>query len=138
MVTKGYIRILCLVFFAAIHVLSFAKDKVEFTDPNKTILVKKSGPFFTIALQSNPTTGYSWALKNYDANLIMPVGRKFYAPANNRNMTGAPGYEKWTFQVKSEGFIVPQVTSIDLIYLRPWEGQGARVVSFKVVITNVD
>lgn len=105
--------------------------------PQKSILVKKSSPVFEIFLQSNPTTGYSWLLKSYDSNLIVPVTHKFYPPEDKR-LVGAPGYEKWVFQVKPVGFIVPQLTSINLIYIRPWEEQGAQVINFKVVTNNAD
>jgi inhibitor of cysteine peptidase len=101
------------------------------------ILVKKSEPVFTIILQSNPTTGYSWSLKNYDPNIILPLSRKFY-PSTSKGLVGAPGYEKWTFRVKAGGFTVPQLTSITLIYLRPWEEQGVQTINFKVVTNNAN
>lgn len=110
---------------------------VVFSDPLKTIVVKKSQPVFEIILQSNPTTGYSWALKGYDSNLMVPVKNKFY-PSENKKLVGVPGYEKWTFRVKSEGFIVPQLTNITLVYLRPWDEQGAKAVNFKVVTNNAN
>lgn len=111
-------------------------NKVNFTDPSKSIIVKKSNPVFSIVLQSNPTTGYSWFLKNYDKNLVSPISRKFTAPADKK-IVGAPGYETWTFRIKKpSGFVVPQVTSIILIYARPWEDQGAQATNFKVVTTN--
>ncbi len=114
---------------------TYAKyPKVVVSDSAKSIIVKKSNPVFEIVLQSNPTTGYSWLLKNYDSNLIIPVAHKFFSP-ENKKLAGAPGYEKWVFQVKPTGFVVPQLTSISLIYMRPWEEQGAQVFNFKVVTT---
>ena len=108
--------------------------KTDFTDQQKPIVVKRSNTVFTIVLSSNPTTGYSWFLKNYDADLIKPLSRKYYPPQTK--LIGAGGYEKWVFAVKEKGFIVPQTTNITLIYTRPWELQGAQVTNFKVVTTN--
>jgi inhibitor of cysteine peptidase len=133
---KNYMKILWLGLFLIAAGVQ-AEDKMVFSDPLKTIVVKKSNPVFNIILQSNPTTGYSWSLKGYDSKLVAPMSHKFYAPKNTK-MVGVPGYERWTFRVKPEGFIVPQITSISLIYLRPWDEQGAQVINFKVVTINAD
>lgn len=106
--------------------------EIVFSDPTKSILVQKSNPVFEIVLQSNPTTGYSWFLKNYDNNLITLVSHSYYPPLDQK-LVGAPGYDKWIFRVKPEGFIAPQLTNITLIYMRTWEDQGAQVINFKVV-----
>lgn len=110
---------------------------VIYTDPLKSIIVKKSSPEFTIIMQSNPTTGYSWSLKSYDSNIVMPVSRKYYPPVNKK-LIGAGGHEKWTFRIKPEGFVVPQTTSVTLIYSRPSDQQGAQITNFKVVTVNDD
>jgi len=133
---KNHIKILWLGLLLVAIVVQ-AENKVIFTDPLKTIVVKESNPVFNIILQSNPSTGYSWSLKSYDSNLILPVDQKFYPP-ENKKLIGASGYEKWTFRVKPGGFTVPQLTSITLIYLRPWDEQGAQVVNFKVVTNNAN
>ena len=136
---KKYVRILCLGLLLGVISTNAANNEIEvvFTNPLKTIVVKQSKPVFSIVLHSNPTTGYLWVLKNYDSNLISPVSRKFYPPVNKKLM-GATGYEKWTFRVKPSGFIVPQLTGITLIYLRPWDEQGAQVINFKVVTNNAN
>ena len=133
---KKYIGILCFGLLLIVIGVD-AETKVVFTDSLKTIVVKKSKPVFSIILQSNPTTGYSWSLKNYDVSLILPVSNKFYPPTNKK-LIGAPGYEKWTFRVKPSGFTVPQLTNITLIYLRPWDEQSAQVINFKVVTNNAN
>ncbi|EKE01223.1 MAG: hypothetical protein ACD_21C00189G0005 [uncultured bacterium] len=131
---KKYVKILWFGAALLISGVCVGDNTPDFTDPLKSIMVKKSNPVFSIIIKSNPTTGYSWLLKSYDANLITPIGRKFYQPAD-RKLVGAPGYEKWTFRVKAAGFVVPQTTSIVLIYARPWDEQGAQATNFKV-ITN--
>ena len=141
---KKYVKILCLLvpFFIVINEVQAAKTKtknaknkaakVEFTDPTKAIVVKKSQPFFSVMVQANPTTGYSWSLKNYDANLITPIRHRFYPP-KGKKLLGVPGYEKWTFKMKPKAFVVSHLTSITLVSLRPWDNQGSKVIDFRVV-----
>ncbi|MEI8055119.1 MAG: protease inhibitor I42 family protein [bacterium] len=124
-----------LLFITNTCIGSEGNKNVEFTNPSKPIVVEKSNPIFSITIQSNPTTGYSWLLKNYDATLISPISSKFYPPTNKK-LVGAPGYEKWTFRVKSSGFVVPQTTSITLLYARSWEMQDVQPTNFKVVTRN--
>ncbi|RDI48738.1 hypothetical protein AQULUS_08980 [Aquicella lusitana] len=91
-----------------------------YTEDKQNITVDRAHPEFTIKLKSNPTTGYAWFLREYDANLISPVKHSFQKP--EQNLMGAPGYEIWTFRVKPQGFLVPQQTTIRMIYARPWQG----------------
>lgn len=106
-------------------------NNVNVSDPQKPIVVKKNQPIFSIILQSNRTTGFSWSLKSYDTSLIKPVSSVYFPPKHG--LMGAGGYEKWIFAVKPAGFVVPQTTSITLIYARPWDLQGAQATNFKVV-----
>jgi inhibitor of cysteine peptidase len=122
-----------LVFFAS--AFAFAQNQpLTTSDPQKSIMVGKSNPTFTIILSSNPTTGYSWFLKSIDTDLIKPVNKVFIAP--NKGLIGAGGYEKWTFQIKPGGFSVPQNFSITMVYARPWEMQGVQISTFKVVTND--
>ena len=117
----------------------WAKRDVIVTDPSKAIIVTKSNPSFTIIVQSNPTTGYSWFLKGCTTNLLVPVKKRFYPPqqtAGDRLMAGVPGYEEWTFRAKPEAFVVPQLASVTLIYLRPWDEQSSNITNFKVIIED--
>lgn len=111
-------------------------ENIAFSDPQKPIIVKKSQPLFSITLQSNPTTGFLWSLKNYDSAIIKPI-RKIYHPAKT-TLIGRGGYEQWTFAVKPAGFVVPQTTNITLIYARYSELEGAQLSNFKVVTSNDD
>ena len=131
------IKILWFVLLIFITSICVGSDdsKIEYTNPEKTIVVERSKPTFSVIVQANPTTGYSWLLRSYDSNLIAPVSRKFYPPTDKK-LVGAPGYEKWTFRVKSSGFVVPQTASITLLYARSWEMQDVHPTNFKVVTRN--
>lgn len=90
-----------------------------YTEDKQNILVVSDHPEFVIKLKSNPTTGFAWFLREYDANLVQPVKHKFVAP--NVKLMGAPGYEVWTFRIKPAGFVVPHQSSIRFVYTRPWQ-----------------
>ena len=106
-----------------------------FTDPNKAIQVRRSSPIIFLKLRSNPTTGYSWFLVQYDHHLIRPMVRK-YVPAMSE-LVGASGYDVWEFSVKPDAFVVPQMTQVTLRYLRPWvvPTNGQRL-SFTIMIED--
>jgi inhibitor of cysteine peptidase len=95
-------------------------DDNVYSEDKLNITVTADQPKFVIKLKSNPTTGYSWFLREYDTSLISPVKHLFQQP--EQKLIGAPGYELWTFRVKLKGFTVPQQTTIRMIYARPWQG----------------
>ncbi|OGO95195.1 MAG: hypothetical protein A3F10_01120 [Coxiella sp. RIFCSPHIGHO2_12_FULL_42_15] len=96
-----------------------AKDNRIFSDPSKTILVKKENPTFTLNLRSNPTTGFIWVLQgDYSHDMISAVNHAFHAP--DSKLLGAPGYESFEFKMSGGAFVVPQVTQLTLYYMRPW------------------
>jgi inhibitor of cysteine peptidase len=87
---------------------------LEFTDPSVPIVVN-SGDEFVIVLDSNPTTGYSWAVAGQtDPRVVEIVGSNYVAP--DTELVGAPGKDYWTFKAAGKGN-----TSITLEYGRPWE-----------------
>ena len=107
-------------------------SSVIYTEDKPAIRVEAKNPEFAIRLQSNPTTGYSWYLQSYDANVVQPV-KHVYEPPANKKLIGAPGSEVWTFRVKPSGFVVPMQTLIHLVYARAWEMNGqAKQVVFQV------
>lgn len=146
---KAYIKIFCFGLFFVVTSICVggnssgkgdnkSQQRIAFTDPLRPIMVTRSKPVFAVTLKSNPTTGYSWLLRSYDKNLITPVSRKFYPATNKKFMIGAPGYEKWIFRIKPLGFVVPQTTSITLVYVRPWDDQSAQTINFRVVTSNAN
>lgn len=109
--------------------------KSIYTDPNKAIQVTKASPTFILKLRSNPTTGYSWFLADYNQNLIKPIACKYVAPSTK--MMGVPGYDVWEFRVNPKAFTVPQVTEVTLQYFRHWAVfDNGRKLSFTIVINS--
>jgi|SRR5579862_7396779 len=126
MTIKSIIKFLFVMSMILFYSTSFADKKPVnpsddfYSEDKLNISVDAMHPEFTIKLKSNPTTGYSWFLREYDANLLTPLKHKFAKPS--QKLIGAPGYELWTFHVKPSGFIVPQLTTIRMVYTRPWQG----------------
>ncbi|MBC7253894.1 MAG: protease inhibitor I42 family protein [Actinobacteria bacterium] len=94
----------------------------EYRDPSVPIVVEK-GEEFTIALESNPSTGYRWRLGgDLDEKVVTLQKVEFEEPEAER--LGQPGEEKWTF--KAEGLGRAEIV---MTYARPWEGDaGAATV----------
>lgn len=93
--------------------------KQQYTDPDKSIVLGKDNPEFTIKLASNPTTGYSWMIKGYKMGLVTVVGHKFQPPISQ--LVGAGGVDVWTFKLAPEAFNAPHVLKIKMLYARPWD-----------------
>src|SRR5690349_6447782 len=95
-----------------------------YTQDQPFVQVTTNDAEFTIKLPSNPTTGYSWFLTNYDNDLVQLVHHQFVAPKQSaKSLVGAPGEEVWIFRAKPEAFIGPQQTTIRFVYARPWAKQ---------------
>src|SRR3989338_3132934 len=127
---KKIIFITALLFCATL----FANDNTtpQFTTRQKPIVVSQERTF-TITLQSNPTTGFSWKLVSYDKNLMAFVGHRYYPPTNKKLM-GAPGYEVWTFQANKGNYAINVVGHVRMTYARSWEKTKTPLVSFMVVV----
>jgi predicted secreted protein len=102
---------------------------MDISEPANPISVS-SGENFTIILESNPTTGYSWHLdRNLDESIVKFSGSKYVLPESN--LEGAPGKEVLIFTA-----VNPGTTNISMHYSRSWENieQPAKTAIFTVVV----
>jgi len=85
-------------FFSLLFVLaSCGEKKVESL---AKVLNIKAGEEFTIALDSNPTTGYRWTICNYTpASPIKLKDYRFVQAEEEKGKVGAPGKEEFIFDV---------------------------------------
>jgi inhibitor of cysteine peptidase len=84
---------------------------------NGATLQISPGDTVAIALDSNPTTGYSWQIIQMDDSLLQLMREPEFQADNEENqLVGAPGTETFTLQALATG----QATLI-LGYSRPWE-----------------
>jgi inhibitor of cysteine peptidase len=73
------------------------------------------GQSLVVTLESNATTGYSWALvQNSDEAVLNETGNQYIAPQTT--LVGAGGKEEWTFKALKKG-----TSTISMGYSRPWE-----------------
>ena len=73
------------------------------------------GQSLVVTLESNATTGYSWALfQNSDEGVLNKTGNEYVAPQTT--LVGAGGKEEWTFKALKKG-----ISTISMGYSRSWE-----------------
>ena len=91
-----------------------------------TIKVDKGGTF-SVSLESNPTTGYSWQV-DFDSNYVQLTDTRYVT--SNPVLVGSSGNETFEFLAVNSG-----QTEIKFSYMRPWESKpplDTRV--FKIII----
>ena len=87
-----------------------------------------AGGSFTITLDSNATTGYSWELKGIsDTAVLEKTDNKYEAPTSG--LMGAGGKEVWTFKVLKAG-----TSTLTMEYSQPWAGGQKGANSFNVTV----
>lgn len=70
---------------------------------------------FTIELEANPSTGYSWELAGpLDEAIVVSLGSDH--EAGDSDAVGTPGTQEMSFRAVGAG-----TTTIALQYVRPWE-----------------
>ncbi|MDF1760312.1 MAG: protease inhibitor I42 family protein [Coxiellaceae bacterium] len=127
-------QVLLLTLGLLVCVAATAADKPTFTNPDKAIMVKPGAKNITLVLKSNPTTGYSWFYQSSEPAWLKVVSHQYIA--SKTKMMGAPGVEKWTFNVPNLSNSVPRVAMINMRYARPWDIKASKVTTFFVVFTG--
>lgn len=105
-------------FFAAITMattVAFAAEPPA-AIPHETLppITAQVGEQFTVALDSNPSTGYSWQIVAFDQAVVTLISSEFKRA--DKPMPGVSGKQIWTFKAVGKG-----ETSIAFKYSRPWE-----------------
>jgi predicted secreted protein len=105
------------------------------TEANITKQVEvKTGDVFTVALDSNATTGFSWTeqAKITDENILKQTAHEYIAPRANddtKPVVGMSGIEEWWFTAGLTG-----TTTATMSYSRPWEGGEKDVRTFALTV----
>ena len=103
---------------------------VEREEPSKNLIKASPGSTFTITLDSNPTTGYSWHLKEaLNEKNVKLVDNKYLVPETSQ--LGKGGQEAWTFKAQAKG-----KTKIIMVYTRSWEKDtsSAKQASYTIIV----
>ena len=120
---------LILVAMVAILLMTGCAGGVKtYTDSTQTINTGTNQEFI-IALDSNPTTGYSWQA-SYDESVLELVGKSYeMGEEAKQGVVGAGGVEYFQFKALKAG-----KTEITLVYKRPWEEESLYQKVFTVII----
>ncbi len=113
------------------HPLMYPVDSYRVPEEKEieTELIRaRVGESFTIALPSNPTTGYNWIM-DYDNVLLRAEDSEFQPSASNSIRLGAGGNSVFAFTPLLIG-----KTTIRFVYKRPWENIVADTRAFYVEI----
>ena len=132
MIPTGIIRLLVIIALCCFICPHVAADNESYamSNNNSDISVEIEGTF-GISLESNPTTGYEWDVKECDYSVLELVNTD-YVTAKNQSppVVGAGGLQKWTFRGLKDG-----ETTLKLVYLRSWEGEDSAVNEYLLHIT---
>jgi inhibitor of cysteine peptidase len=114
-------------------VTASAEDFSKEANITKQVEVK-TGDVFTVALDSNATTGFSWTeqAKIADGNILKQTGHEYLAPRANddtKPVAGMSGIEEWWFTAGRTG-----TTTATMSYSRPWEGGEKDVRTFVLTV----
>ena len=111
------------------------KEVVLSLEGNENITLRKN-QILQIELQSNPTTGYSWAVLSTDTNqVIQQLGEPSYEAGTEakKGLVGAGGIEIYRFQAMKEGKAI-----LVFQYSRPWEKDVEPAKRYVVQVTISD
>lgn len=106
---------------------TFSQEKT-YTEKDKEI-VAVVGENFTVSLESNQSTGYSWSVGMVaDNSQIVVTGMDYDLPENAK--TGQGGAEVWHLKA-----VAPGTVKLMFYYARSWEKEApAKTLTFNVTI----
>lgn len=89
------------------------------------------GQELTLALESNPSTGFAWEVADLNAGLLVQVGDPEYkAPQSGAPLVGAAGTQVFHFKAKAAGQV-----ELKLNYRRAWEKDVPPAKTYTVTLT---
>ena len=75
-----------------------------FTDPESgTTVTLRPGGKLNLKLDSNPTTGYYWYLKDIDASQVDQLSEDYFADPAPEGVTGSGGHQMFVFEALATG-----------------------------------
>lgn len=99
---------------------------------NGKIVNASVGNLIRITLESNPSTGYNWELRNFEYGVADFYSSDTVARGDGNVFLGAPGDTIVTLQA-----VQPGTQKIEVVYRRPWEApdQVAATFSFQLEVS---
>lgn len=113
----------------AVKIEMTTDDFAAESNVTRTVSIPVGGTL-TIALGSNPSTGFSWseppAVSN--AAVLEQTSNKLLLP-EAKNIVGQPATQAWTVRA-----LEPGTSTVNMTYRRPWEGAGKDLWTFEVKV----
>lgn len=107
-----------------------AEVEVTERDNGSTVALSRDDSL-VVALVSNPSTGFSWHVKDgSDAGLILVDGPRYVPPGSTGPVVGAAGTEVFTFEASKTG-----TTELVLEYRRVFEPTVPAAQTFRITVT---
>lgn len=125
---RNLLLVLGLTSLLAVSLIAGCAGIATYTDPSETISTTVNGEF-VIALDSNPSTGYSWNV-SYDASLLSLEKDEYNPDKKAEGLVGAGGTQYYQFKALKTGS-----TEVNLTYLRSWEEEPIDQKVFTVTIS---
>ncbi len=98
-------------------------------DDGRRVEIKESQTL-VISLPANPSTGYIWEVQDPASGRVRQIGAVRFEPSSD--LLGAPGEQVMQFKVLEAG-----VSTLPLVYHRPWEEETAPLGSFSIQVEGV-
>ena len=111
---RNLLLVLGLTSLLAVSLIAGCAGITAYSNPSQTINATVNGEF-AIALDSNPSTGYSWNV-SYDASMLSLEKEEYNPSEKEPGLVGAGGTQYYQFKALKAGS-----TEINLTYLRTWE-----------------
>jgi inhibitor of cysteine peptidase len=126
---KKIVAVVALILTLSMLAAGCGGDDVKtYSDAGAAIKVKVNGEFI-IALDSNPTTGYSWKAL-YEESQFELVSDDYVQDEKETMMTGVGGTQYLRFKALKSGDY-----EITMNYQRSWEGEPAQQAVFSVKVS---
>ncbi|MFH1245545.1 MAG: protease inhibitor I42 family protein, partial [Candidatus Omnitrophota bacterium] len=98
----------------SVPVQETAENALDKNDSGKVIILEQ-GEELTVALYSNPTTGYDWDIYGVDENILQLEGTNLEFSDSDEDLLGGGGIKTFYFRAVGAG-----VTTLVLTYRRSW------------------
>ena len=111
---RNLLLVLSLTLVLAVSFIAGCSEVTTYSNPAQTINTTVNGKF-AIAVDSNPSTGYSWNV-SYDASILSLETEEYIPDKTEPGLVGAGGTQHYQFKALKAGS-----TEINLTYQRSWE-----------------
>jgi C1A family cysteine protease len=103
-------------------------QEIQVTEPENGRTVELNGEVLVLNLESNPSTGYGWQVREMNPGILRQLEATEWIP-DTPGKLGGPGTEVLRFAAVGKGR-----ARLDLVYTRPWETAASPAKSFSLEV----